>query len=286
VFPATLALFYYNNILHDYLYSIGFTEATWNFQEDNFGQGGAGRDAVSTQVQDGAGTNNANFSTPADGSRPRMQMYLFTDGSFRRADGDLDFDVVAHELYHGVSNRSVGKGTAGCLGVTQVGEANGMGEGWSDYIANSITDDDVTGEYATGRWDIAIRKLPNTNFRYSYRNVTGTLSRRDQQPPDASDTRVYIPFQVHDVGEHWSATLWDMRELMIMKQDVDDGPGMISPVCSSTVRGAPAPAQTSLSATGRCNRSMRAIPSTTGPASTPPALRRSGPATILSARSQ
>jgi hypothetical protein len=229
VFPATLALFYYNNILHDYLYSIGFTEATWNFQEDNFGQGGAGRDAVSTQVQDGAGTNNANFSTPADGSRPRMQMYLFTDASFRRADGDLDFDVVAHELYHGVSNRSVGKGTAGCLGVTQVGEANGMGEGWSDYIANSITDDDVTGEYATGRYDIAIRKLPNTNFRYSYRNITGTLSRRDQQPPDTTDTRPYIPFQVHDVGEHWSATLWDMRELMIMKQDVDDGPGMNFP---------------------------------------------------------
>lgn len=224
VFPATLALFYYNNILHDYLYSIGFTEATWNFQEDNFGQGGAGRDAVNTQVQDGAGTNNANMSTGNDGSRPRMQMYLFTDGTFRRADGDLDFDVVAHELYHGVSNRSVGKGTSGCLGVTQVGEANGMGEGWSDYTANSFADDDVTGEYATGRWDIAIRKLPNTNFRYSYRNITGTIARRDQLPPDTSDTRAYLPFQVHDVGEHWSATLWDMRELLIVKQDVDDDP--------------------------------------------------------------
>ena len=224
VFPGTVTLFYYNNILHDYLYSIGFTEATWNFQEDNFGEGGAGRDAVNTQVQDGSGSNNANFSTGNDGSRPRMQMYLFTDGTFRRADGDFDFDVVAHELYHGVSNRSVGKGSSGCLGVTQVGEANGMGEGWSDYTANSFADDDVTGEYATGRWDIAIRTLPNTNFRYSYRNITGTVARRDQQPPDTSE-RIYIPFQVHAVGEHWSATLWDMRELLIVKQDVDDGPG-------------------------------------------------------------
>ena len=221
VFPATLTLFYYNNILHDYLYSIGFTEATWNFQEDNFGEGGAGRDAVSTQVQDGNGTNNANFLTEADGTRSRMQMYLFTDATFRRADGDFDFDVVAHELYHGVSNRSVGKGSTGCLGLTRVGESNGMGEGWSDYIANSFTDDDVTGEYATGRWDIAIRKLPNTNFRYSYRNITGTLSRRDQQPPDTTDTNVYGPFLVHDVGEHWSATLWDMRELLIVKQEVN-----------------------------------------------------------------
>ena len=82
VFPGTVTLFFYNNVLHDYLYSIGFTESTWNFQQDNFGKGGAGNDAVSTQVQDGSGTNNANFSTPADGSRPRMQMFLFTDATF------------------------------------------------------------------------------------------------------------------------------------------------------------------------------------------------------------
>ena len=28
-------------------------------------------------AQDGSGTNNANFATPADGGNPRMQMYLF-----------------------------------------------------------------------------------------------------------------------------------------------------------------------------------------------------------------
>lgn len=232
VFPGTLTLFYYNNILHDYLYSIGFTEALWNFQQDNFGKFGAANDAVSLQVQDGSGTNNANFSTPNDGSRPRMQMFLFTDASFRRADGDFDWDVVAHELYHGVSNRSVGKGTSGCLGITLVGESGGMGEGWSDYTADSIADDDAIGEYATGYWDIAIRHLPVTNFRYSYRNITGTISRRDQQPADASDAShelPYVPFLVHDTGEVWSATLWDMRELMIVKQDVDDGPGTSFP---------------------------------------------------------
>jgi hypothetical protein len=237
VFPGTLTLFYYNNILHDYLYSIGFTEATWNFQQDNFGKGGAGNDAVSTQVQDGSGTNNANFSTPNDGTRPRMQMYLFTDASFgRRADGDFDWDIVAHELYHGVSNRSVGKGSTGCLGLGLVGEAGGMGEGWSDFIAVAMADDDAAGEYATGDLDKAIRHLPHTNFRYSYRTITGAMSRRDILPPDASDSEhvnhgglPYIPFEVHDVGEIWAATLWDMRELMIVKQDTDDGPGSSFP---------------------------------------------------------
>lgn len=215
VYPGTTTLFYFNNLLHDYLYSVGFTEPLWNFQQDNFGRGGAGKDAVSAQVQDGSGTNNANFGTPADGGTPRMQMFLFTEDTFRRSDGDFDFDVVAHEFYHGVSNRSVAKGSEGCLGVTLVGESGGQGEGWSDYIAGSMTDDDAAGEYVTGEFDTAIRRLPMTNYRWSYGSIRGaTLFRRDQQPPDVA---AGVPFEVHDVGEVWAATLWDMRELLIMK---------------------------------------------------------------------
>ena len=216
VYPGALTLFYYNNLIHDYLYSIGFTEGLWNFQQDNFGKGGSGQDAVSAQVQDGSGTNNANFGTPADGGNPRMQMFLFTESSFRRSDGDLDFDVVAHEHYHGVSNRSAAKGETGGLGLALVGESGGQGEGWSDYFADSMADDDAIGEYATGLFDIAIRALPVTNYRWSYGAVNGeVLSRRDGQPPDVAVGA--IPVEVHWIGELWSATLWDMRELMIMK---------------------------------------------------------------------
>ncbi len=223
VFPGTLTLFYYNNVLHDYFYSLGFTEALWNFQQDNFGKGGSGNDAVSTQVQDGSGTNNANFGTPNDGSSPRMQMFLFTEPTFRRADGDFDFDIVAHELYHGVSNRSVGKGTSDCLGVALVGESGGMGEGWGDYIASSMVEDDATGEFATGEYDVGIRRLPATNYRWSYGAMNGNvLNRRDNRPtsPQAPDADPgAIPFEVHDIGEIWTALLWDMRELMIVKQN-------------------------------------------------------------------
>jgi hypothetical protein len=216
VYPGTTTLFYFNNIMHDYLYSVGFTEAFWNFQQDNFGRGGAGKDGVSAQVQDGSGTDNANFGTPPDGGTPRMQMYLFRDAGFgRRSDGDFDFDVVAHEFFHGVSNRSVAKGSEGCLGVTLVGESGGQGEGWSDYIAGSMSDDDAAGEYVTGFFDVAIRRLPMTNYRWSYGSIRGgTMFRRDQGVPDILDS---IPFEVHDVGEVWAATLWDMRELLIMK---------------------------------------------------------------------
>jgi hypothetical protein len=71
-------LFYLNNRAHDILYRYGFTEAAGNFQANNFGKGGFGSDPVNAEVQDGSGTDNANFATPSDGSRPRMQMYLWT----------------------------------------------------------------------------------------------------------------------------------------------------------------------------------------------------------------
>jgi len=70
-------LFYWNNIMHDVSYQYGFDEASANFQANNQGRGGLGNDYVMADAQDGSGTNNANFSTPSEGTNPRMQMYLF-----------------------------------------------------------------------------------------------------------------------------------------------------------------------------------------------------------------
>lgn len=75
---ATTNLFYANNKVHDIFYKFGFTEISKNFQQTNFGLGGVGNDYVNAEAQDGGGTNNANFSTPQDGSKPRMQMYLWS----------------------------------------------------------------------------------------------------------------------------------------------------------------------------------------------------------------
>ncbi|MFT6245077.1 MAG: hypothetical protein ACJA0U_002905 [Salibacteraceae bacterium] len=75
--PAITNLFYMNNRIHDVLYRYGFDEASGNFQENNYGSPGQDSDGVNADAQDGSGTNNANFSTPPDGSNPRMQMYLW-----------------------------------------------------------------------------------------------------------------------------------------------------------------------------------------------------------------
>ena len=70
-------MFVWSNRYHDRLYELGFTEAAGNFQFDNFGRGGLGNDFVRAEAQDFSGTNNANFSTFADGILPRMQDVYF-----------------------------------------------------------------------------------------------------------------------------------------------------------------------------------------------------------------
>ncbi len=69
-------LFYMNNMMHDITYAYGFTEAAGNFQRRNYdGSIDGNNDHVLAEAQDGSGTNNANFATPADGANGRMQMF-------------------------------------------------------------------------------------------------------------------------------------------------------------------------------------------------------------------
>ena len=72
-------LFYSTNMMHDIAYRYGFDEAAGNFQENNFGNGGAASDYVMAEAQNGgtSNSNNADFSVVADGQNPRMQLYLW-----------------------------------------------------------------------------------------------------------------------------------------------------------------------------------------------------------------
>jgi Zn-dependent metalloprotease len=184
-------LFYFNNFIHDFSYGLGFTESAGNFQTNNYGRGGLGADSVRAEAQDGSGTNNANFATPPDGQRPRMQQYLFTAPNPDR-DSSMDGDVVFHEYGHGISNRLIGNGGSGLSGT----QSGAMGEAWSDYWAITIDGDGAVGEYSTGNPN-GIRRTPYTvpanSVHDSYADI-GTGG-----------------FQVHRDGEVWAATLWDLR---------------------------------------------------------------------------
>ena len=74
---SIVQLFYNLNFFHDWYYDSGFTEIAGNAQASNYGRGGIEGDSIRAEAQDFSGRNNANMSTPADGGRPRMQMFLF-----------------------------------------------------------------------------------------------------------------------------------------------------------------------------------------------------------------
>lgn len=216
--PGAMALFYYANLVHDYLYDIGYTEALWNYQQDNFGRGGAGGDGLRVHFQSGGGTDNAFFSPTPEGENAHMYVYLNTDQATRRSDNAFEFDTIAHEFFHGVSTRSVGKGDVDCLGGL-AGEGGGQGEGWSDYIPASMSDDDAMFEFSVGEFETSLRRLPLGNYRWSYGAVNGlAVTRRDGAAPELNTRVPTVPFEVHDIGELWAATLWDMRELVIVRR--------------------------------------------------------------------
>lgn len=74
---AAVSLFYAINWQHDVWYNHGFDEVAGNAQRSNYGRGGVENDPLIAQGQDASGRSNANMATPADGSSPTMQQYLF-----------------------------------------------------------------------------------------------------------------------------------------------------------------------------------------------------------------
>ncbi len=197
---STTNLFYFVNTAHDYFYGLGFDEASGNFQNDNFGRGGAGNDAIIGQALFGATagfTNNASFAPTPDGTRPRLRMFLWTVGSTgtqTHRDSDYDGGVVLHEYAHGVSTRLVGNRTdVSCLFGTQGGA---LGEGWSDYFAASFFNNPVLAAYLVREEVNGIRRRAFDTYRFTFEDIGND------------------GFEIHSDGEIWAATLWDLRQTL------------------------------------------------------------------------
>lgn len=245
---AVIQMFYVMNWYQSEMYRLGFTEQAFNFQTDNFGRGGTGNDRVSSEGQDSSGTNNANFSTPADGGRGRMQMFLWT-GPDPDRDGTADADIIIHEVTHGLSNRL--HGNASGLSTNM---ARGMGEGWSDFYGHAMLSeptDPANGVYTTGGYStLAVSAGFTGNFYYGIRRYpkaplqfTGGANNKPHNAYVFSDinagcatrfTNANFAFargpigssqcdQVHNIGEIWSSILWEVRHRMITRLGWADG---------------------------------------------------------------
>ncbi len=207
---STTNLFYWNNIMHDVWYHYGFDEASGNFQENNYGKGGTGGDAVYADAQDGRGTNNANFATPPDGRKPRMQMYLWTRTQPGR-DGSFDNNIIAHEYGHGISIRLVGGRNRNVLGGSEQ-----MGEGWSDWFGLMLTM--KAGDKGTDKRGVGTYVLGQGRTGNGIRPTPYSTDRGINNTDYADIGSLRVP---HGVGYAFATILWDMTWLLIEKEGFD-----------------------------------------------------------------
>ncbi|MGA8115269.1 MAG: M36 family metallopeptidase [Actinocatenispora sp.] len=227
-------VFYYLGKYHDHLAAapIGFTRAAGNFDARD-------GDAVQAEPDDGANTadglpnsdhtDNANMSTPPDGTAPRMQMYLWNDPTaqddgFIPSNGGDEADVVYHEYTHGLSNRLV----VGPDGVSTLGnvQAGSMGEAWSDwyafdYLVNQkyFTDSKKPGDLKIGIYvghGDTIRSQPlDCQVGASASVCPGTQNAGPGGYTYGDFGKISSRgAEVHADGEIWAETLWDLRSAL------------------------------------------------------------------------
>jgi extracellular elastinolytic metalloproteinase len=245
-------VFYFVNNWHDHLKKapIGFTEAAGNFQRVNHAkpgrldQHGKAGDPVATQTDDGANSgrhqlkglpdgnhiDNANMSTPPDGHRPKMQMYLQHQPGTPYPDGDPysptnvgdEADTVYHEYTHGLSNRlNVDVHGRSTLGG---GQAGAMGEAWSDWYAMDYLVGQHLERDKKHKADVRLFVYDGEGVNFDRTEpvdckvgqqaklCTGGTTGHGGGYTYADYANVAGGAEVHADGEIWTQTLWDLRD--------------------------------------------------------------------------
>ncbi len=228
---SAVQLYYFLGTWHDHLNAapIGFTRAAGNFDA-------ADGDAVQAHALAGADTagglpdarhiDNANMSTPPDGTPPTMRMYLYHDASIPNdpriaANVSDEADVVYHEYTHGLSGRLV----VDARGISTISsqQARSMGEGWSDwyasdYLADQELEPDTSadgevqiGKYAAGGGQFRSEAL-DCSVGSTAAACPGTATAGSGGYTYGDFGKIYTGPEVHTDGEIWAQTLWDLRK--------------------------------------------------------------------------
>ena len=263
---ATVNLFGMHNRLHDWSYFLGFTENNFNAQENNFGNtapgpypGGREFDPEIGNAQAGAlsggppsylGRDNANQVTLNDGIPPITNMYLWQPiaGGFYApcVDGDYDMAVIGHEYTHLISNRMVGGPDLNLSGA----QAGAMGESWGDlngmeylneygFAPTNGENPFSVGAYATGNLERGIRNYA-MNRNLVPPNGTPSAGLDTKNPLNYSNIGYDLTGpQVHADGEIWSATNYELRDILITKYNAAGFPasdGAMQRECADGIR--------------------------------------------------
>jgi hypothetical protein len=134
--------FYLGNMIHDILWHHGFREQDGNFQENNYGNGGLGGDALRIEIFKGNGLNNVTTVTAADGSPSSIRLYPWNVTNPTR---EPSFDAaVVGWAYMQVAQRRLN-------GLACTGNTENPVFGHGDFFGTLITNDFASTTPATRR---------------------------------------------------------------------------------------------------------------------------------------
>ena len=222
ILASVANLFVAHNRMHNYSFSLGFTEQNYNMQQVNVENPGVARDgdpeignaqagALSGGQPSYLGRDNANQITLQDGVPGITNQYLFQPiaGAFYApcVDGGLDMSIVGHEYTHAISNRMVGGPDEGLTSD----QGGAMGESWGDLVGAEYMfahgyrpgpgNRFAVGSFATGNRQTGIRNFAMNRSPLNFSNLGYDITGP----------------QVHADGEIWSATNWSLRSALVKK---------------------------------------------------------------------
>ncbi|KAJ7300545.1 Fungalysin metallopeptidase-domain-containing protein [Mycena albidolilacea] len=171
--------------------SYGFTKAAFNFQNNNFGKGGARNDRITISVQNSAGIDNTDFSTPPDGQSGAMRMFLPSAMVLSRT-------ISSYENTRGITNRMTGGRTDRCLKTTEAGRKSDAMADWNEKTTSAVPD------YVLGQ-DVINDPASIRSHPYS---TSATVN-----PLLYSSLRT--PTEVHDIGEVWANILHNVYATLV-----------------------------------------------------------------------
>ncbi|HXL54687.1 MAG TPA: M36 family metallopeptidase [Chitinophagaceae bacterium] len=131
-------------------------------------------------------------------------------------DGDLDNGVIAHEYTHGISNRLTG----GPSNTSCLNNAEQMGEGWSDYMALM-----VTTKWSTANTNDGTKTRPLGTYVLGQSPAGPGIRTHPYSTNIAIDPLTYADLpatggEVHNIGEIWCTTLWEMTWAIIQQRGI------------------------------------------------------------------
>ncbi|KAK0491721.1 metalloprotease [Armillaria luteobubalina] len=121
--------FYIINKIHDYMYKYGWTAVAYNFQQNNFGNGGLSNDRVQMSVQDPGDVNNAEFLTLPEWTEQKsatVSDYILGVWAANNPAGIRRYPYSTNPNVNPLRYSS----------LAQLGEVHDIGEVWANMLHN------------------------------------------------------------------------------------------------------------------------------------------------------